>query len=82
LSHRLIRSDKLNQSREESVADANYLTVTVKRVAESTDVDPHFTMPAHSLNLSPDGHLNIHGQYQSRGFSRGAWASGITPPSE
>ena len=48
-------------------------TVTVKRVAESTDIDPHFTMPAHSLTLSPDGHLSIEGQYQSRAFSRGAW---------
>src|SRR5260221_13126382 len=41
--------------REENVADANHFTVTVKRVAESTDIDPHFTIPAHSLTLSPDG---------------------------
>jgi hypothetical protein len=57
------------------MADANHFTVTVKRVAESTDVDPHFAMPAHSLTVSPDGHLNIHGQYQSRAFSHGAWDS-------
>ena len=58
-----------------NVADANHFTVTVKRVAESTDVDAHFTMPAHSLTVSPDGHLSIYGQYQSRAFSHGAWDS-------
>jgi hypothetical protein len=30
-------------------------------------------MQAHSLTVSPDGQLNIHGQYQSRSFSSGAW---------
>ena len=57
------------------MADADHFTVTLRRVAESLDVDPHFTMPAHSLTLSPDGHLSIEGQYQSRSFSPGAWDS-------
>jgi hypothetical protein len=58
---------------ESMAADANHFTFIVKRVAESRDVDPHFTMPAHSLTVTPDGHLNIHGRYQSRTFSHGAW---------
>jgi hypothetical protein len=55
------------------MADANHFTVTVRRVPESPDVDPRLTMPAHSLTVSPDGHLSIEGQYQGRAFSRGAW---------
>ena len=53
--------------------DANHFIATVRRVGDHTDVDPHFTMPAHSLTVSPEGQLNIHGQYQSRSFSSGAW---------
>ena len=51
----------------------NQFTVTVRRVTDRIDADPHFTIAAHSLTISPDGHLNVHGQYQSRSFSPGAW---------
>lgn len=47
------------------MANVNHFPVIVKRVADRTDVDPNFTMPAH-------GHLSIDGQYQSRSFSPGA----------
>ena len=53
--------------------DANHFIVTLRRVVDRTDVDPNFTMPAQSLTVSPEGQLNIHGQYQSRSFSSGAW---------
>lgn len=53
--------------------DANHVTVTVRRVVERTDINPSLTIPAHSLTVSPEGHLNINGQFQSRSFSPGAW---------
>ena len=53
--------------------DANHFSVTVRRAVERTDIDPALTMPAHSLTVGPEGHLNIHGQFQSRSFSPGAW---------
>jgi hypothetical protein len=68
------QSDKpLEGTREENMADANHFTITVRRVPERLDHDPPFTMPAHSLTVTPDGHLSIDGQYQSRAFSAGAW---------
>lgn len=30
-------------------------------------------MAARTLAITPDGHLNIEGQFQSRAFSCGAW---------
>ena len=51
----------------------NHFTVTVQRAFDRTDTDATFTMAAHTLTLTPDGHLSIEGQYQSRAFSSGAW---------
>src|SRR5436305_12526721 len=59
--------------RSPTIVDANHYIVTIQRVVDGTDLDPNFTMPAHRLTVSPDGQLNIHGQYQSRSFSSGAW---------
>jgi hypothetical protein len=53
--------------------DANHVTITVRRVVERTDTNPTLTMPAHSLTVSPEGHLSINGQFQSRSFSPGTW---------
>jgi hypothetical protein len=55
------------------VGGLNHFSVTVRRVAQSTDVDPHFTMAGYSLTVSSDGHIKIEGQYQSRSFSPGTW---------
>ena len=55
------------------VGELNHFSVTVRRVAQSMDVDPYFTMAGYSLTVSADGHLTIEGQYQSRAFSPGAW---------
>ena len=52
---------------------ANHFTVTVRRAVDRTDVNPSFTMAAHTLTLTQDGHLSIEGQYQSRAFSAEAW---------
>lgn len=55
------------------MADMDHFTVTVRRAADSPDIDRRFTMPAHTLTVTADGHLNIEGQFQSRAFSHGAW---------
>jgi hypothetical protein len=55
------------------VGGLNHFSVTVRRVAQGTDVDPYFTMAGYSLTVSSDGHLRIEGQYQSRSFSPGTW---------
>ena len=52
---------------------ANHFTVTLRRAVGRTDVDLSFTMAAHTLTLTQDGHLSIEGQYQSRAFSAEAW---------
>ena len=54
-------------------AGGQHFTVTVRRTFDRTDADRTFTMSAHTLTLTPDGHLSIEGQYQSRAFSAGAW---------
>ena len=55
------------------MADANYFIVTIRRAVDRTDIDPTITMAAHTLALTPEGHLSIEAEYQSRTFSAGAW---------
>ena len=61
------------KSRGKEVGGLNPFSVTVRRVGQGTDVDPHFTMAGYGLTVSPDGDLAIEGQYQSRSFSPGTW---------
>ena len=55
------------------MSDANHFIVTVRRAVDRRDTDPTFRMPAHTLTLTPNGHLSIEGQYQSRTLSAGVW---------
>jgi hypothetical protein len=52
-------------------AGGQHFTVTVRRTFDRTDADRTFTMSAHTLTLTPDGHLSIERQYQRLGRGTG-----------
>jgi hypothetical protein len=57
------------------MSDSDWFKVTVYRVGESANKAPSETYNAHSLTVSPDGHLDIKWDTGSHGFSVGAYES-------